>query len=394
MTNPILLTLCALLLIAYVFDLTARKTRVPSVILLMLLGWLAHRVADAFGVAIPNLAELLPLFGTVGLILIVLEGALELEVTREKFPLIIKAFVSAAASLLALSIALGAVFHLVLNCGWQAGIANAIPLAVISSAVAIPSAAFFPQRHREFVVYESSISDILGVLAFNFITLNDEFSYGSVFEFGAELLLMIAVSFVASLGLAVLLGKINHHVKYLPITIAVVLVYAVAKQFHLPSLLFILLFGLFLGNLERIRGVSSLRIAALDVLDAEIERFKEIAAELTFLIRALFFLLFGFVIESAELVDATVLAWSGGIVVGIYALRAIILATMRLPQTPLLAIAPRGLITILLFYGIPEVLRINVVHRSLIIQVIVLCAIVMMVGTMNKKSSQIGTVID
>ncbi|MCU0354611.1 MAG: sodium:proton antiporter, partial [Cytophagales bacterium] len=49
---------------------------------------------------------------------------------------------------------------------------------------------------------------------------------------------------------------------------------------------------------------------------------------------------------------------------------------------PLLFIAPRGLITILLFLGIPAAQSIDLVNRSLVIQVIVLTALVMMAGLM------------
>ena len=39
-----------------------------------------------------------------------------------------------------------------------------IPLSIISSAVAIPSAASLLKHQKEFVIYESTFSDILGVI--------------------------------------------------------------------------------------------------------------------------------------------------------------------------------------------------------------------------------------
>jgi Kef-type K+ transport system membrane component KefB len=38
--TTVIITICALLLIAYLFDLTSSKSKIPSVILLLLLGWL------------------------------------------------------------------------------------------------------------------------------------------------------------------------------------------------------------------------------------------------------------------------------------------------------------------------------------------------------------------
>jgi len=54
----------------------------------------------------------------------------------------------------------------------------------------------------------------------------------------------------------------------------------------------------------------------------------------------------------------------------------------------MLFIAPRGLITILLFLAIEPTQNIPLVNKSLIIQVIILTALVMMLGLMTDKSMQ------
>ncbi len=97
MTTAVIVSLCTILLIAYAFDLTSAKTRIPSVILLLITGYIVRRVSESFNVKIPNLEPLLPIFGTIGLILIVLEGALELELDKSKLPLIGKSLFVAAA---------------------------------------------------------------------------------------------------------------------------------------------------------------------------------------------------------------------------------------------------------------------------------------------------------
>src|SRR4051812_37002374 len=95
MSTAIIITVCILLLLAYVFDITSPYTKVPSVIFLLLLGWIVQRVALAAGVKIPDLGPLLPILGSVGLILIVLEGALELEINKDKKKLIGRSVISA-----------------------------------------------------------------------------------------------------------------------------------------------------------------------------------------------------------------------------------------------------------------------------------------------------------
>jgi cell volume regulation protein A len=88
MTISIIIIICVLLLFAYVFDITSSKTKIPPVILLLALGYLVKQVTVFFEISVPNLSTILPVFGTVGLILIVLEGSLELELDRSKLPFV------------------------------------------------------------------------------------------------------------------------------------------------------------------------------------------------------------------------------------------------------------------------------------------------------------------
>ncbi len=88
------------------------------------------------------------------------------------------------------------------------------------------------------------------------------------------------------------------------------------------------------------------------------------------------------------------IVWALAIVLFIYGLRIIFLKLFKLPLQPLLFIAPRGLITILLFLTIPLVQRIGVASKSLTIQVIILTALIMMFGLLfNKEPADEDTVV-
>ncbi|MGC4058500.1 MAG: hypothetical protein QM743_10350 [Chitinophagaceae bacterium] len=385
MTNPVIITICVLLLLAYIFDLSAAKTKIPSVILLLALGWIFRQGTMLLEIPVPNLSSILPILGTVGLILIVMEGSLELELNREKLPLVGKATIIATLPMILFSFGLAWAFSYYGLVSMKVALASAIPLAIISSAIAIPSAHHLAAREKEFVTYESSISDIIGVILFNFITLNDTIGVHSFIEFTWELVVMLIVSALATAGLAFLLSKIKHHVKFVPIILAVVLIYTIAKTYHLPSLLFILLFGLFLGNLNHWQSVPFIHRLHPETLDREVDKFKELTTEIAFLIRALFFLLFGFLIETRELLNPDTIVWALAICAGIYVIRFVFLKLFRMPGKPLLFIAPRGLITILLFLSIPAGQIIPLANKSLIIQVIILNALVMMFGLMTYR---------
>lgn len=389
MNFAIIITISSLLLIAYVFSITSPKTKIPSVILLLILGWVVKQLSVFFNLSIPSLTPLLPILGTVGLILIVLEGALELELNKSKTPIIKRSFIIALLPIIVLGLVLGYLFHYFGQVSFRVGLLNAIPLCVISSSIAIPSVKNLNDEAREFTVYESTLSDILGVLFFNFVALNTVIDLMAFWHFGVQLVIMMVVSLVATVGLSLLLSRIDHHIKHTPIILLLILIYAVSEVYHLPALIFIIIFGLFMGNfdqLSRFRWVQKLKSAALD---QEVNKFREITIEAAFVVSALFFLLFGYLIETHEILNTATLVWAIGIVALIFGIRAIQLKLHGVKLRPLLFVAPRGLITILLFFTLPVSANIPLMNKSLVMQVIVLTALVLMAGLLtNKKEDE------
>lgn len=380
--NDIIIVFCLLLLIAYIFDLTSSKTKVPSVLLLLLLGWIVKQTTIFFGIKLPEFSIVLPIIGTIGLILIVLEGSLELELKKSKIRLITKSFFGALLPLFALTSLIAYLFYYFGHYSYKDCFLNAIPLGVISSSIAIPSVKNIKSEDKEFIIYESSFSDVFGVILFTFIDSNETFNGNSFGNFGLQILIIMIISLVATIGLSFLLSKIRHHIKFIPIILLIILIYVVSKVYHLPALVFILVFGLFIGNLDEFKHFKWLERFKPEVLKKEIQKFKELATEAAFLVRALFFLIFGYLITTSEILNKETLIWSLGIVLLIFILRAIQLKLSKLPFVPLLFIAPRGLISILLFLSIEPSHRILLVNNPLIIQVIVLTAFLMMFGLM------------
>lgn len=389
MTAAVIITICILLLIAYLFDVTARSTRIPSVILLLVLGWLSQNAATFFNIPVPDLSGALPVLGTIGLILIVLEGTIELELNPEKKKTIILSQIMAAAPMLAGTALIAWLlwsYHPGPPHHWRPYVLNAIPFCIISSAIAIPSSRGLGASNREFVIYESSTSDVLGILLFNFVLVNDSFGLHTYAVFGGEFLLMMAVSLAATIGLTYLLGRIRHPIKYGPIIIIVILIYGISKAYHLPGLIFIMLFGLFLGNLKQVKKLRWGKKMNYEKLNQEVHRLSELLAEAAFLIRSLFFILFGFLIQTRELLNPDSLVLAVVISGILILLRLAFLKLAGLPAAPLLYLSPRGLITILLFLSIEPADFVPGVDRSLIIQVIMISALFMMTGLLQAKN--------
>lgn len=379
METSIIIALSVLILIAYLFDITAARTRIPSVILLLLIGWLSRLLVNWVEIPVPNISPMLPILGTVGLILIVFEGSLELELEKSKLPLIRKSLLTAVLPMIIMGALLGGWFVLG-GATWQTSLANAIPFCVISSSIAIPTVRHLGSFNREFIIFESSLSDIFGVLLFGVLATESTFNVGSAMVFIMQLLLMALISFLATGLLSFMLHRINHNVKFAPIIFMVILIYGVAKVYHLPALIFILVLGLFLGNLDQFRRFKLVDRLRPETMARELERFHDLVMEATFVVRAAFFLLFGFLLSTKEIINLDTLPVAGGITVLIFVLRAVQLLALRLPLMPLLFVAPRGLITILLFLSIPTALAIPGVNNSLVVQVVLMSTLMLMVG--------------
>lgn len=387
--NAIIIVLCALLLLAYMAEISSERTKIPTVIFLLFLGWLARQGSILLDISIPNLTPILPFLGTIGLILIVLEGALDLKINREKIGVVKKSFFMALLPMIFLTFLFALVFSWYAGVSFYIALINALPLSVVSSSIAIPSARNISSKSREFVIYESSLSDIIGVLFFNFLLTNKLFNFGSVGLFLLQIILITLISLFSVMGLSYLLGKIKNHVTYTPIILLVILVYSVAKAFDLSGLVFILVLGLFLGNLSEIRHFylveKLMETVDSDRLGREVTKFNFITIEATFLVRSLFFLLFGYLMDTHEFINQVTLPWAFGIVAVIFGSRWVFLKLLRLPMKPLLFFSPRGLITILLFMSVGPDLNIFFVNNSLLVQVIIISVLFMTFGIIKYR---------
>lgn len=388
MVAAVIISICVLLLISYFFDITTNYTKIPSVILLLAVGWIVQQVSGLIDYTIPDLFPILPLLGTIGLILIVLEGALELELNKSKMQIVKKSSLMALAPLVFMAICIALYLHLEWGFNFKESLINAVPFAVISSAIAIPSAINLSSYKREFVTYESSFSDIFGVVLFNFATFGTVITFGGGFQFFWQVLLMIVISVIASLLLALLLGKINHHIKYGSIIIICILIYEIAKIYNMPSLIFILLFGLILGNIDEFRNFKLFKNIKFTKLNREVYHFKEVVIEATFFIRSLFFLVFGYVMDTKEIFNTDYLVWSVSFVVIIFVLRYAFLKLLKLDVQSFLFIAPRGLVTILLFLSITTDQLLPIFNLTIVLQVILLTVLIMMLGLMFTKKEE------
>ena len=366
--SPYIIIIAASLIIilSFVFNIIAKKTNVPSVLMLILLGIIIQHFFWQPDISSKDSTLMLGLevLGNIGLIFIVLEAALDLKLQRDKLAMIVKSFFIALLALLISATGIAALFMLIWhnpdssnNVSWFTSFIYATPLSIMSSAIIIPSVSHLVSQKKEFLIYESTFSDIIGIMFFYFLkdngdaTSSIEVIKGVSFNIGVTVLIAIIASYL----LVMLFQKLKMQAKYFLIFAVLLLLYALGKSFHLSSLLIILFFGLVLNNTNIFFLGPLKNFSVKGTLKESLHELHVITLETAFVLRTFFFVVFGITITVSSLLD-----WKYGLIsiaiVGIlFIVRFILLRVLSGKDiTPELWIAPRGLITVLLFFAIPN----------------------------------------
>ncbi|MFI5453704.1 cation:proton antiporter [Pedobacter sp. UC225_61] len=386
-TYTTLIILSGLVIFSYLFDLVANKTKLPSVLLLLLLGIGLRVLVDNLGLQTFNFLRILPTLGTVGLILIVFEGSLDLKYDSAKNKVIKSAFLSASLILLLTVSIITFIIYQITRQDLYLCFANAIPFSVISSAIAIPSVASLHKKTKEFIIYESSFSDILGIILFNFVVSNQHISVGSFASLGLETILIFVCSVFSCLFLLYVMGKISHHIKFFLIISILIMVYAIGQSYHLSSLILILAFGLFLNNADTIKNAWFKTTFIYKNLANDLAQLHQLSAESAFIIRTFFFVIFGFTMNIYELNNQDILINGFLILCSIYLIRFAYLYFFKkehlLPEG---FVSPRGLVSILLYYNLPDSLKLSEIGTAYLFMIVLGSSLVMSIGLMTSKS--------
>lgn len=388
--NPYIavIVISIIIIISYFFNIISEKTSIPSVLLLIVTGILIKLGLTYFHVSTADiLFNILELLGIVGLIMIVLEASLDLHLTREKWPLIWKSLTVALLSLLSCSLVIAWLLQEFLINEFTTALAYAIPLSVISSAIVLPSVGGLEEAKQEFLVYESTFSDILGIMYFYFVVGNiDSKNVNAVvWDVFSNIFITLLLSVVISYGLVLIFQRVKTNIKLFLLIAVLLLLYSLGKLFHLSSLFIILIFGLVLNNHKLFfRGLLKKWINSSSV-HAVLRNFHLITIETAFVIRTFFFVIFGMTIDLSSLTELSVLWASLIIVVSLFAIRALFLLIFKGKNSlPELFIAPRGLITILLFFAIPAELAIENFNTGILFYTILITSVVMAIALIAK----------
>ena len=266
---------------------------------------------------------------------------------------------------------------------------------ILSSAIIIPTVSGMKGAKKEFHIYESTFSDILGIMFFYFLAGQLEAAEGTsgIIGFSGNIILTIFLSLLASYLIVVVFQNIKSKTKLFLLIAVLLLLYSVGKKMHLSSLIIILVFGLLIGNMEFFFRGRLGKWLNLEKAKEIYEGLHVITLETAFVLRTFFFVVFGLTISLASLVSMNVAMVSGLIILSIYLIRYIILRLfIGADILPQLFIAPRGLITILLFYAIPAETQIAGFEAGILLFIIIATSLIMaaaMVFDKNRNSKAI-----
>ncbi|MBO0948835.1 cation:proton antiporter [Fibrella forsythiae] len=388
-TSYLIIALSTAVLVSYGFDLLSSRFRTPPLLLLLLMGALLRILTNSLNIQVPYVFPTLSALGTLSLILVVLEGGLDLDIQSDRLSLVRRTGLMALSSILLTTLVLATMLYLLLDESYYKCLINALPFSIVSSSIAGQAVRPLPNDKREFITYETSFAAIISIMLYNFLIESDISLLGATFGFIRDTLTMGLVSVICCFALLYLIGRINHPVKFLPIISVLLLVYAIANIYELSSLLLVLIFGLFLNNTELfIRGRLA-RTFKSDLFEQELDQFKNLTAEGAFIVRTFFFLLFGYATNLSSLIDTDALIVSALFLVVIFAVRWPLLRLIYPGDwRPLNWIAPRGLITILLYTNIPQALKLTGFREGILTLVVILTAVFMAVGTIRYRPSE------
>lgn len=399
-TYLLIMGIAGVIILSFFFNIIAKKTNIPSVLMLILLGMGIKGLLNHYDVLSADLQldSMLEILGNVGLVMIVLEAALDLKLELEKTSLIIKSFLTALLGLGGSMFALGSFFlYIFPETDLYTALLYATPLSIMSSAIIIPSVGGLTGAKKEFMVYESTFSDILGIMVFYFMIGAEGGAGGGsiVWEIIFNVLSTTLLSVVVAYLMVYLFQHLRMQVKLFLIIGVLLLLFAVGKYFHLSSLLIILAFGLVLNNTDVFFQGFLKKYFDKEKVRPILHDFHNLTLESAFLIRTFFFVIFGLYISVSSLANWEVAVNSFAIVAILFIVRfAILKLVVKKNIIPQLWIAPRGLITVLLFFVLAEgTAKIEEFDTGLLLYPILITSLIMMVSLILYRGEKVTDVL-
>lgn len=295
-----------LLVLAFVANKLAQRTRVPDAVVLILTGVL---LGPVFGlVHAAQFENVTRGFGTLALILILFEGGLDLDV-REILRHLGGGLVLSVSAYLTTAVVVAGVARWSMLLPWPDSLLVGAVLGCVSSTIMLPVLQQIPVRKpvKLTLLVESAMGDILAVLTVG-VLLNLPHSQGSMFKglvggFFFDIGVSLIFGVVAGVLWSRLMPLLSDQRFWQTLTFAaVLLLYAATSAVNASGLFAVLVFGLVLANLPKMKEHLRFDEMGIDLPDqGSHSQILSFHSELAFLIRTFFFVMIGAVVQFSGL---------------------------------------------------------------------------------------------
>lgn len=341
------LILGGIIFIGYFGELLAKRFRIPSALLLLIIGYLLKLSGYVEASSLSGIQEL---FGTLALIVLLFDGGMSLNLFAVLYKSGRVLLMSILITILCMIVCafffnflfgtellIGAIFGALAG-----GIGSTTTISILKG---LP----LPKDISNFLTLESSITDVFSIVITIVLTQAlisgavdiQSIGQGIMGKFSVGILLGIVVGIFSILALL----RIEKGYSYM-ITFAIMLIlFAITEFLGGSGAIAVLVFGLVFGNEYVISNALHFKNAEKRIIS------KEFQSEISFFIRTFFFVFLGIVVS---LGSVTNLIYAILLLIGLYVLRYVSLAlsTWKSPLAEykeiLVSINPRGLATAVL----------------------------------------------
>lgn len=286
--------------IGFLGNLLFRKTGFPDILFLLLIGIILGPLLQVF--PRETLLPIIPYLTTLALMIILFDSGLNMNL----YKVLSRSLRSTILAILYISfvtIGISLVAHFLLGLGWLESLMLSPMLAGTSSIVIIPLVSKLKMNGQIGVTLslESTITDVLNVILL--LTILEVFFTGylnlqdTLSSIAAEFAVGIVFGFIVGVVWIKVLFSIRREEYTYILTLAMLLFsYTVAQMLGGNGALAALIFGLVLGNDKDIIRILRMRISAssLNRVKSFLKRFHR---EISFLIRAIFFVFLGLIYD-------------------------------------------------------------------------------------------------
>jgi NhaP-type Na+/H+ or K+/H+ antiporter len=317
---------------AHLFTAVSERTKIPDVLLLMIVGIV---VGPILGIVGSNyFGEFGFVITTIALIVILFDGGTHLRIESLKTGFGNTVFLSLLTFVLTLGIVAVTCYY-IFELNVITSLMIGAILSPISPAVVLPmiSSLKMEPQGKTILVLETAITDVLAIiLAFSFIQSAQsgkvEVTY-IISQISSSTIIALIIGLLGGVAWSQLLSKVRQFPNSIFTTFAAIFIlYGFAEMFHFSGALTALAFGFAISNLSTLNLKKSKWLRKIEKEDF-IEKENTFFSEIQFLLKIFFFVFLGISFPLDQLVY---LGWGLGITLLLFIARLLV-AKFTLPAT-------------------------------------------------------------